>query len=673
MKKILILLFILFIIHLKAQERALTNTTNSSFAVLQSTDIDDVKWTKGFWAERFAVCRDSMVTNMLRLYKDPDISHSFRNFEIAAGLADGTHKGPPFHDGDFFKLFEAMAMVYAVDKNPETDREMDEIIDVIARSQRSDGYIHTPVVIEEKNSGNKTEFMDRMNFETYNMGHLMTAACIHYRATGKKSLLDVAVKATDFLYGFYKNASPELARNAICPSHYMGVVEMYRTTRDPRYLELAKSLIDIRGMVADGTDHNQDRVPFRKQTEAVGHAVRANYLYAGVADVFAETGDDSLFTALDLIWHDVIEKKMYITGACGALYDGVSPDGITYDQPYIQQVHQAYGRPYQLPNITAHNESCANIGNLLWNWRMFLITGDARFTDMMEVVMYNSLLSAVSLDGKRHFYTNPLCVNHDLPYTLRWSKEREEYISYCNCCPPNTIRTVAEISNYFYTISDKGLWINFYGGNSLRTNLKDGSPIELTMETDYPWDGKAKISIEKVPGSEFSLFMRIPGWCKHAHILLNNKKLDTDINPGKYLELKRKWSNGDILELVMEMQPTLIESHPLVEETRNQAALKYGPVVYCLESPDIPSDIRIFDIVIPADIMLTKKLTTIDHTEMLAFEGEASVVQNASWDKTLYRELSVTSPKPLKIKLIPYLAWGNRGRSEMTVWIPVSR
>ena len=673
MRRILAFLsFILLSVHfLNGQDHALVNTMKSPYARLSGVDIDNVKWTNGFWAERFAVCRDSMVTGMLGKYMDPDISHGYRNFEIAAGLRQGEHQGPPFHDGDFYKLFEGLAMVYAVTKDPKLDKLMDEIIATISKAQRGDGYIHTPVIIEEHKSGKKSEFENRLNFETYNMGHLMTAACIHYRATGKTTLLDVAKSATDFLCNFYQKASPELARNAICPSHYMGVVEMYRTTGNPEYLELAGKLIDIRSMVENGTDHNQDRIPFRKQTQAVGHAVRANYLYAGVADVYAETGDDSLFRALDLIWHDLVEKKLYVTGGCGALYDGVSPDGTTYDQSYIQQVHQAYGRDYQLPNITAHNESCASIGNVLWNWRMFLITGETKYMDIVELTMYNSLLAGVSLDGQRYFYTNPLCVSDDLTYELRWSKEREEYINYCNCCPPNTIRTISEIHNFFYSLSDEGLWINLYGGNTLSTRLSDGSSLVLTQKTGYPWNGSISISFEEVPEQELSVFLRIPGWCRNAGIMLNDKPASVIPATGEYAELRRKWLKGDQISLKLEMKTKLIEANPLVEETRNQVAVKRGPVVYCLESVDIPQEVNIFDISLPANIELSLVSDTIDNSQVMFLEGKALASGHQSWNNQLYREIRHDKPDSLHIRLVPYYAWGNRGHSEMTVWLPL--
>ena len=658
---------------LKAQEKSLMNTSQSPYVKMNNIDMDAVQWTDGFWAERFDVCKNTLVPFMWSILNDPEVSHSFRNFEIAAGHEDGVHSGPPFHDGDFYKWFESAAMVYAVTKDKELDKLMDKIIAIIGEAQREDGYIHTPVNIEQRqHPEQKKEFAERLDFETYNLGHLMTAACVHYRVTGKTTMLDLAKKATDYLYGFYKKSSAELARNAICPSHYMGVVEMYRTTREPRYLELAEKLIEIRDLVENGSDHNQDRIPFREQHEAIGHAVRANYMYAGVADVVAETGDTTLLKPLELIWEDLVNRKMYITGACGALYDGVSPDGTTYDQPTIQQVHQAYGRDYQLPNITAHNESCANIGNMIWNWRMLQITGDERYANVMEQTLYNSVLSAVSLDGKKFFYTNPLCVNNDLPYTLRWSKDREEYITLCNCCPPNVARTVAEVSNYAYSVSDKGLWCHMYSGNKLDTKLKDGSRIELEQVTNYPWEGDIKITMNKVPKNAFSMYMRIPSWCGSAKLMVNGKTVDADIEAGKYAEVNRSWKKGDVVELILPMEAKLIEANPLVEETRNQVAVKRGPIVYCLESPDVKGT-RIFDIALPSDIKLTPEETTIADSKITTLVGEANLLNEKDWTNQLYRELSIDDTKKIKVRLIPYYAWDNRGKSEMTVWIPLAR
>lgn len=666
---------ILFSASLSAQEKALVNTSKSRYVQLQNVNMDAVTWTDGFWGDRFGVYKDSMILNMWNTLNDPDISHAFRNFEIAAGKEEGSHQGPPFHDGDFYKWFEGVASVYAMTKDPKLDVLMDRIIVTLAQVQRADGYIHTPVNIEErKQTDGETAFDNRLNFETYNLGHLMTAACVHYRATGKRSMLDMAVKAADFLQHFYETDSVELAGNAICPSHYMGVVEMYRTTGNSDYLKLAQGLLNIRDLVKDGTDDNQDRIPFRKQTKAMGHAVRANYLYAGVADVYAETGEKLLKDNLESIWHDIVHRKMYITGACGALYDGTSPDGTSYEPDSVQKVHQAYGRAYQLPNSTAHNETCANIGNVLFNWRMLKITGEEKYADIVETTLYNSVLSGVSLDGNRFFYTNPLRVSDDFPYTMRWSKEREEYIKLCNCCPPNTVRTLCEVHNYFYSISEDALWFHTYGGNELSTTLPDGTLIAVSQVSDYPADGKVKFTVERIASDkDISLFLRIPQWSGNVQLKVNGESVETELINGTYAEIKRVWKKGDIIELDLDMQTLLMEANPLAEEIRNQVAIKRGPLVYCLESIDLDEAYDMDDILIPADIELTPCKIMIDGSPVVCLEGEAELLAHAqSWENQLYQPVAKEKQKA-NIRLVPYYAWGNRGKTEMTVWMPLSR
>ncbi|MBN2182409.1 MAG: glycoside hydrolase family 127 protein [Sedimentisphaerales bacterium] len=655
-----------------SMEKGITNTTNSQYAKLRSIDIDDMRWTGGFWAERFEVCRTDMIPNMESLLKNPNISHAYENFLIAAGQKQGRHRGPKWNDGDFYKWLEAVAFVYGVTKDEQLDKQMDEIIEVIGKSQREDGYIHTPVIISQRGraaENTDTEFENRLDFETYNMGHLMTCACIHYRATGKTSLLDIAKKSADYLYNFYKNSPENLANNAICPSHYMGVVEMYRTTGEPRYLELAKGLIDIRDLIKDGTDHNQDRIPFRRQTKAVGHAVRANYLYAGAADIYAETGDKSLMDALDSIWRDIAYSKVYVTGATGALYDGASPDG-SRNHSAIQLVHQAYGREYQLPNVTAYNESCATVGYALWNWRMLEITAQAKFADMFELALYNGVLSTISLDGKEYFYTNALRVVEETPFELRWSRYREKYIS-CFCCPPNTVRTIAEAGSYAYSISDEGLWVNLYGSNILDTNLAEGAEIKLSQQTDYPWDGTIKITIEKAPAEEFSIFLRIPGWAKSAVVTVNGKTAGENIKPGQYYPVRRKWSAGDTIELNLPMPVQLLEAHPMAEEIRNEVAVQRGPIVYCLESVDLPENIKMLDVTIPPTVEFTSRFEPDLLGGVAVIEGKAHVFAGGDWSDTLYRPLTDKQPKEVDIRLIPYYVWDNRGKSEMTVWLPL--
>ncbi|HEX2100877.1 MAG TPA: beta-L-arabinofuranosidase domain-containing protein, partial [Candidatus Synoicihabitans sp.] len=440
-------------------QRALIDNSASPHAVMHMVDLDAVRWDGGLLGERFEVCRETMIPHMGGIFRDPHESHAWDNFLMAAGLGegrgDGKPHGPPFNDGDFLKWLEAMAQVYAVTRDPALDAEMDKIISVVAKAQREDGYLHTFKIIPQRRGDAKAkEFEDREHFETYNMGHLMTTACVHHRATGKTNLLDLARKAADYIEHLCQTVPEDLARNAICPSHYMGVVELYRVTREPRYLALAERLIAIRDLVpeADGSDHNQDRVPFRQMTEAVGHAVRANYLYAGVADVYAESGDSGLLETIRLISDDVAGQKLYVTGMTGALYDGASPDGST-KHGSIKTVHQAYGRDYQLPNLTAYNETCATIGYAMWMWRMLALTGDARYGDLFERSLYNGVLPGISLDGTHYFYVNPLRKLEDFKWPLRWSRTRTPNIKSSFCCPPNVVRVIAQAHNYVYALS----------------------------------------------------------------------------------------------------------------------------------------------------------------------------------------------------------------------------
>lgn len=670
-----------------AQNNGITDTGKSKYAVVSSTPVSAVKWNGGFWGERFGVFSGTSVQSMFETWKS-DKGHGWNNFLIAAGEKKGKRHGPPFHDGDMYKWLEALTAVYAVNKDPEVGKIMDRFIELIQKSQRPDGYLHTPVIIAEMNkqatakeeakenetigtkvgTGKDGAFGNRLNFETYNLGHLITAGIMHKRATGKTTLFNCAVKAADFLYNFYKTASDELARNAICPSHYMAVAEIYRETGDPKYKELLEQLIDIRGKVENGTDDNQDRVPFRQQYNAMGHSVRANYLYAGVADLYLESGEEQLKKNLDSIWEDIVTRKMYITGACGALYDGTSPDGTDYKPDNVQKVHQSYGRPYQLPHSTAHNETCANIGNLFFNWRMFAATGDAKYTDVVENCLYNSILSGISLDGKKYFYTNPMRISKDLPYTLRWPKERTEYIS-CFCCPPNTLRTLCEAQDYAYSIEKGGIYVNLYGDNTLSTKIDGIGEIALKQQTDYPWDGAVNITVEKLKGKkQFEMKLRVPDWCTEgAEITVNGKAVEA--KSGTYATVNRTWKKGDVVSINMPMRARIVEANPLVEENRGQVAVQRGPIVYCLESNDL-GGLSIDDIAIPLDAKFTPVDMTIDGSHIKALEGEVINRGEASWKGTLYREVT-DNRKTVKVRLIPYYAWGNRGKSEMTVWMPV--
>ncbi len=651
------------------QKGPLADNTNSPYSKLKGVSLEDVRWTDGFWKEQFDIETQNTIPYMWDLYHNDSISHAYKNFQIAAGLMKDKHAGPSFHDGDFYKIMEGMAAAYAITKDPVLDEQMDEAIALFEKVQRADGYINTPVLIEERwGTLGPEELKRQLSFEKYNMGHLMTSACIHYRATGKTNFLNIAKGVADYLYKFYKEASPELARNAICPSHYMGIIEMYRTLKEPRYLELANNLIDIRGTTNDGTDDNQDRIPFRQQTNAMGHAVRANYLYAGVADLYAETGEEKLLENLNLIWKDVVYRKMYITGGCGSLYDGVSPDGTSYDPSYVQKTHQAYGRPFQLPNATAHTETCANIGNVLWNWRMLQLTGEAKYTDVIELALYNSVLSGISLEGTAFCYNNPLHVSNDLPFKQRWGNQREGYIAWSNCCAPNVTRTLAQIQNYAYSLSANGLYVNLFGSNHLKTKNEDGQTIEVEQKTNYPWDGNIVLKIINAPKKPMRLFVRIPGWCQNAEIKINDQVADQELSPGKYVDFYKKWKKGDRVEIQLPMPVHIMQANPLVEETKNQVAVKRGPLVYCVESSDLKVGTGINDIILDANTDFKLEKLKFNNREIVGIKAKA-FLESSTWEETLYQPLNLTISQT-DLTLIPYFSWGNRGEGEMTVWLP---
>ena len=655
-------------------------------AQVSPTQLNATRWTGGFWGERFDVLSKTSLQSMWATWQTKE-GKGFNNFLIASGEMQGEHHGPPFHDGDMYKWLEAVAAVYAINKDPELEKIMDRFIGCVVKAQREDGYIHTPVIIAELNKKKKEQqnddddtvvgtatgtkkdkaFGNRLNFETYNLGHLITAGIVHKRATGKTTLFNAAVKAADFLYDFCQRAPEELAGNAICPSHYMAVAEMYRETGNKKYLELLKQFIDIRGMVENGTDDNQDRIPFRQQYQAMGHAVRANYLYAGVADLYLESGEEQLMKNLTSIWQDIVTRKMYINGACGALYDGTSPDGTNYTPDSIQKVHQSYGRPYQLPHSTAHNETCANIGNLFFNWRMLEATGEAKYADIVENCLYNSILSGISLDGEKYFYTNPLRMSDELPYTLRWPKERTKYIS-CFCCPPNTLRTLCEAQTYAYAVSKDAIYVNLFGENTFTTKPDGKNELTLAQHTQYPWDNKVLLEVVKAKKAVNTVIkLRIPGWCHEVNVSVNGRPVPYDREKG-YAAVNGKWKKGDIITYSMEMGTRIVEANPLVEENRGQVAVQRGPIVYCAESPDL-GDIDIDDIAIPVDAKFTPVEVVIDGSRMMALEGEVVVRDEATWKGQLYREVSRKNERRT-IRLIPYYAWGNRGKSEMTVWMP---
>lgn len=650
-------------------DRAITNTSLSPHVALRSVNFGDCRWTSGFWAEKTQLSAETIVPHMGTLLKG-DVGHAYNNFKIAAGLQRGEAKGMLWHDGDFYKWMEAVCYHHSLNPDPRVVDELDEIISIIGKAQQPDGYLHTHVQIKGLERWSLVT-----NHELYNSGHLLTGACIHHRLTGKSNWLDIAVKHADYLDQVFGPRPESLARFGFNPSQIMALVELYRTTGERRYLELAETFVDMRGSVPMDLhpsvpywftgDQCQMKTPLREETEATGHAVTGMYLYAGAADVYAETGEKALLDALERIWSSAVERKMYLTGGMGQVHHGARDD--------FNMIHEGFVEDYLMPNSTAYNETCAAIANAMFNWRMLGITGQSKYADVIETVLYNGAMVGVSTDGKEYFYANPLRMNEGArEYTddcdCTESPNREPYIE-CFCCPPNLARTIAKASGWAYSLTPNGVAVNFYGGNRLDTQLPDGSSLKLTQTTDYPWDGKVTLTVEAGPATPFAIRLRIPGWAKNATLMVNGETVDAPAQPGCYAEVERVWQKGDSVELDLPIETTLVEGHPRIEEVRNQVAIMRGPIVYCIESPDLPDGTDILDVHLRRNVELE-----VDHrTDFLGgvtiLHGNALLRRDQGGG--MYRPLAQPDWQTCRTTFVPYFAWSNRGQAEMTVFIPV--
>jgi len=664
MKKILVAFCFLFTLLLTAQEKGVINNLDSEFVKFKSIDIGDCVWTDGFWADKFKVAEEVMVPNMGTLLKG-DTGHALNNFKIAAGLKEGEHQGMFWHDGDFYKWMEASMYIYAINKDEKIVNELDELIAIIGKAQLESGYLQTQIQLK-----NIQPFSERKFHEMYNSGHLYIAASIYYRITGKSNFLDIAIKHANNLYDTFQPQPEELARFGFNQVQIMGLVELYRTTKDKKYLELAEIFINMRGkskVEPDASvrtkhigDMTQERTPIRESKEAVGHAVLALYYYAGAADVYAETGEQALIDALDLLWGNIVNQKMFITGACGQKHDGGSSNR--------DFVHEAFTIDYEMHNQNAYNETCANLCNAMFNYRMLGVKGEAKYADVMELVLYNSGLSGISLDGKDYFYTNPLRRTFDHKMGATDYANRVPYIP-CFCCPPNLVRTIAKSSAWAYSLTENGIAVNLYGGNKLTTKQLDGSKIELLQETNYPWEGNVNITIKESKKEAFNIQLRIPEWADGSSIKVNGKSTDTEISEGTYVSLNRKWKKGDVITLDMPMDVNLLEGNPKIEEVRNQVAIKRGPIVYCLETPDLPENTSILDVYLPLDTQFTSTYKKDLLGGVTTIDGALKIRKDNK--KGMYRELNNVEWKSISTQFVPYFAWSNRGTAEMTVWLPL--
>lgn len=649
----------------------LTDTSKSPYAVATPLEWDKVTLKEGFWRDIVQNTANNTVPHLQAMFEDKEISHVLENFRICAGETMGEHEGTVFGDGDFYKWMEAALYATALTEDKQLSRQLVAYCNLIAKAQLDDGYISTKQIIDEKAGNKKVRMGDVNDFEIYNMGHLFTTACLYLRVTKSDALMKVAVKAAKYLEKLYDEAQRQgEVKTAVCPSHYMGLIEMYRTTGEAWYLRLAKLAIELRDLVEEGTDDNQDKIPLKQHETIVGHAVRANYLYAGVADLYAETGDEAYLSMLQKVWHNLVTKKIYITGGCGALYNGVSPYGNFFKD---QKTHQAYGYEYQLPNITAYNETCASVGLVLWAYRMFQIELKSEYIDWLERTMLNVNLAAVSIDGKKYFYENMLRRTKELPYELVWPLHRTDYI-YSYCCPPNIARTLAEVAEYFYLTANSTIWCAMYGANEAVFELENGAAFTLLQETNYPYDGKINLTVKEVVSGEglmFDLKIRVPSWAVTGHVktLKGIYELSEKEETG-YLTVRAKVRAGERISVDFDMPIRYTRAHPFVEETFNQVAVERGPLVYCVETPDVKVS-TIDDVVLILDEVLLPSVMSIAGRQVTVLEGAANIIKRDNYDEeALYQTVNVQKEEKIQLRLVPYFAWDNRGIGEMKIWMP---
>lgn len=649
---------------------AVTRTVDSSFfAEIPSTPRDypvkpvpftSVHFTDAFWAPRLEINRK--VTIPFAFKKDEETKRIY-HFERAAAVLRGetlTDKSPPgypFDDTDVYKVIEGAAYALNVQPDPKLESYVDGLIDKIAAAQESDGYLYTTRTIDPQKphpwAGTKRWELEKVDsHELYDLGHLYEAATAYYQATGKRKLLEVALKSADLLD---KTFGP--GKQSIWPGHQiteMGLAKLYRATGDVRYLNLAKFMLDVRGPDGSrgaGRKYNQSHLKVIEQTEAVGHAVRATYMYSGMADVAALVGDPSYVNAIDKIWGDVTEKKLYITGGIGATGSG-----------------EAFGSAYELPNMSAYNETCAAVGNDYWNQRLFLLHGDAKYVDVFERTLYNGLISGVSLDGQSFFYPNPL--------ESAGQHRRSPWFGVA-CCPGNITRFLPSLPGYVYAQQRDAIYVNLFVGSTADIKLDNGQKVRIVQETRYPWDGAIKMMITPDRSSTLTMNVRIPGWARNEPIpsslysfvdrndepvvlKVNGKPMPITIEKG-YASVKRKWKRGDVIELNLPMPIRRIQANELVVADRGRVALQRGPIVYAAEWPDNP-DGHVRNLVVPNDSSLTAEFKPDLLSGVVVIKGSALSLT--------YNQQGTVDRRQQVFTAIPYYAWANRGAGEMTVWLP---
>lgn len=587
---------------------------------INPVQFSEVKITDDFWAPRLKNHKD--VTLAVCIDQIENQTGRIRNFENAA-LKQGEHSGIYFDDSDVYKALEGMA--YSLQNNPDPvlEAKCDEWIAKFAAAQEEDGYINTYYTLTGLDK--RWTVMDK--HEMYCAGHMIEAGVAYYNVTGKRTLLDVCIRMADHMMSLFGPGKRDWV-----PGHEeieLALVKLYQATGEKKYLDFSEWLIDERGKGLGANEgkpwnaeYHQDDKPVREMTDIAGHAVRAMYLYCGMADVAAYTGDQGYIDALGRLWDDVVLKNMYVTGGIG---QSAHNEGFTED--------------YSLPNLTAYCETCASVGMVLWNWRMNQFTGDGKYVDVMERSMYNGALAGISLDGDRFFYVNPLesLGNH----------HRQAWYG-CACCPSQICRFLPSIGNYIYGVSDDAIWVNLYIGDKADVRF-GGKNLTLTQETRYPWEGAVKLTVGTRSAVKADMRLRIPGWCKSYVIKVNGAEVNPEIESG-YAVLPGRWKDGDVIELDMDMPVELVAADPRTKEDEGMRAVQRGPLVYCIEEVD-----------------------NKDGFDELAISEDAEFT--TAFQKDLLKGVVTIDAKACgkTLKYIPYYSWDNREAGKMKVWVPLAQ
>jgi DUF1680 family protein len=598
---------------------------------------------EGFWASRRRVNVERSIPTLLQLLESNGIVDNFRRL---SGRKQVPRRGPLYTDSDLYKWMEAVGFVLQGQDDPELRATMDRLIDDVLSAQEPSGYLNT-YWVEERKPLRFTELV--RSHEEYCLGHLLQAGIAYYRATGNRRLLEGGIKMADY---FASNFGPD--KRPMFTGHpelELAMIELYRTTGERKYLVFA-------GYLLSGVDRERLKLtdeevtytfsgkPFTSRTIIEGHAVRAMYAASGATDYYLETGDEAYRATLERLWTDLTRSKMYVTGGVGSRAAG-----------------EAIGEPYELPNSQAYGESCAAIGNMFWNWRMLMATGEGRFGDVIERALYNGINSGLSLDGTLYCYRNPLESSGE--------KIRNEWYE-TTCCPPNLERVLASLPGYMYSTSDRGVWVHLYHNSDLSWHLPNKTGLKVQQKTDYPWKDTIDLTVTPERSTEFSLFLRIPSWSTRTNVLVNGQSAGVQPTPGEYLELKRQWAPGDRVRVQLDMQPRLTASNPLVRENVGRAAVERGPLVYCLEQEDQSAGKALFDLSLASGSFESEfKPDLLGGVLVLRHPGQAAARPLNT--QPLYSPAGERAPgasTPVTLTFIPYYAWANREPQPMVVWVP---